>query len=165
MRQTVRETTKRNLGKICVNCGSTESIEYHHIVPLVLGGNDTESNMVALCHQCHKAAHCGRRISHYRNTTNMGRKSKIDKEYAYPYMDKYINGEIGKLKIINTLADCNMNVQKTANKMNYHRNTIVYHLQKIENKTGLNPMNFYDLAKLLLKSKLRGSGIQLTKTR
>lgn len=53
-----------------------------------------------------------------------------------------------ELKIINTLTDCNMNVQKTANKMNYHRNTIVYHLQKIESETGLNPMNFYDLVNL-----------------
>lgn len=53
-----------------------------------------------------------------------------------------------ELKIIKTLADCNMNVQKTANKLNYHRNTIVYHLQKIENETRLNPMNFYDLVKL-----------------
>lgn len=104
MRQTVCKATKRNLGNICANCGSAESIEYHHIVPLVLGGNDTESNMVALCHKCHKAAHCGRHINHYRNTTNMGRKSKIDKEYAYPYMDKYINGEIGNKKLMQVLG-------------------------------------------------------------
>lgn len=104
MRQTVRETTKRNLGKVCVNCGSTESIEYHHIVPLALGGNDTESNMVALCHQCHKAAHCGRHMSHYANTTNPGRKSKIEKPYAYYYMGKYVNGEIGNKKLMQVLG-------------------------------------------------------------
>lgn len=54
-----------------------------------------------------------------------------------------------ELKIINTLADCNMNVQKTANKLNYHRNTIVYHLEKIKEETGHDPMNFYDLVELV----------------
>lgn len=52
-------------------------------------------------------------------------------------------------EIIKTLADCNMNVHKTARVMNYHRNTIIYHLLKIKNKTGLEPLNFYDLVKLL----------------
>lgn len=52
-------------------------------------------------------------------------------------------------KIVKTLAYCNMNVQATANFMNYHRNTIIYHLQKIKKETGLDPMNFHDLVKLL----------------
>ena len=77
--------------------------------------------------------------------------ANIERSEAYyndgwiPFKDKLTEQE---LKIIKTLADCNMNVQKTSNKMNYHRNTIVYHLQKIENETGLNPMNFHDLVKL-----------------
>lgn len=54
-----------------------------------------------------------------------------------------------QIKIIKALADCNMNVQQTAKSINYHRNTIIYHLQKIKNETGLNPMNFYDLVKLI----------------
>lgn len=52
-------------------------------------------------------------------------------------------------KIIKTFADCNMNVQATANLMCYHRNTIIYHLRKVKKETGLDPMNFYDLIKLL----------------
>lgn len=52
-------------------------------------------------------------------------------------------------KIVKMLADCNMNIQAVANFMNYHRNTIIYHLQKVEKETGLDPMNFYDLVKLL----------------
>lgn len=54
-----------------------------------------------------------------------------------------------QLEIVKSLADCNMNVQKVANVMNYHRNTIIYHLQKVKKDTGLDPMNFYDLVKLL----------------
>lgn len=52
-------------------------------------------------------------------------------------------------EIVKAFADCNMNVQATANSMCYHRNTIIYHLQKVKKDTGLDPMRFYDLVKLL----------------
>lgn len=42
-------------GNKCVNCGATEDIEWHHIVPLEIGGYDTLENMAPLCHSCHKA--------------------------------------------------------------------------------------------------------------
>lgn len=53
----------------CSNCKSEENIEYHHIVPLVLGGTNNMSNITALCHKCHKAAHYGRHIHHYLNSS------------------------------------------------------------------------------------------------
>lgn len=42
-------------GNACLNCGSTEDIELHHVVGLELGGNHVASNIVPLCHTCHKA--------------------------------------------------------------------------------------------------------------
>lgn len=42
-------------GNRCINCGDDENIEFHHVVPLEIGGYDTPSNMVPLCHACHKA--------------------------------------------------------------------------------------------------------------
>ena len=56
---------RRKAGNICVNCGSTDGIEYHHIVPLFVGGQENETNIVPLCHRCHKAAHYGRNIQNY----------------------------------------------------------------------------------------------------
>jgi 5-methylcytosine-specific restriction endonuclease McrA len=41
----------------CVNCGSAEHIEYHHIVPLANGGNHIFTNIVPLCYECHLKAH------------------------------------------------------------------------------------------------------------
>ena len=43
--------------KVCVNCGSREDIEMHHIVPLSRGGSNNEGNIVYLCHGCHNKAH------------------------------------------------------------------------------------------------------------
>ena len=42
-------------GDRCVNCGSDENIEFHHIVPLAIGGTNNYGNVVPLCWRCHKA--------------------------------------------------------------------------------------------------------------
>lgn len=50
---------RKRIGMRCVNCGSTENLHYHHIVPLWSGGNDVESNMCCLCADCHSMIHFG----------------------------------------------------------------------------------------------------------
>lgn len=50
--------------------------------------------------------------------------------------------------IVVEFARNSMNVTDTANSLHYHRNTILYHLDKIREKTGLNPRNFFDLGEL-----------------
>ena len=52
-------------------------------------------------------------------------------------------------EVILMLADCNMNAAEAARRMMYHRNTIIFRMQSIKKKTGLNPGNFYDLVKLV----------------
>ena len=32
--------------------------------------------------------------------------------------------------------------------MNYHRNYIYYHVKRVQNKTGLDPYDFFDMQKL-----------------
>lgn len=51
--------------------------------------------------------------------------------------------------IILCYAENDMNVSKAAEKMHYHRNTILYRFTKIHRKTGLNPQRFYDLCRLV----------------
>lgn len=46
-------------------------------------------------------------------------------------------------------AENNMNAQKTADALHYHRNSVVYHLISVRKKLGKNPMKFYDLCELL----------------
>ena len=45
--------------KQCCNCGCTEDLRYHHIIPLVLGGNNIPSNIAVVCADCHSLIHYG----------------------------------------------------------------------------------------------------------
>lgn len=85
-------------GCACVNCGSYENVEYHHIVPISLGGTNAISNVVPLCHKCHKAAHCGRHLSHYSDHSNGGRKRRVPDEEFYRICNLWLDGQIGNLK-------------------------------------------------------------------
>lgn len=51
--------------------------------------------------------------------------------------------------IILSLAENDMNISKVAKEMKYHRNSILYHMDKIKRETGLSPYKFYDLIELL----------------
>lgn len=51
--------------------------------------------------------------------------------------------------IILAMADCDLQISKTARKLYCNRNTIIYHLQKIKVETGLDPEKFWDLCKLV----------------
>ena len=52
-------------------------------------------------------------------------------------------------EIIRNMADCNMRATAVARKMTYHRNTIVWRLDRIEDKTGINPRSFWGLVQLI----------------
>ena len=56
-------------------------------------------------------------------------------------------------EVILALADNDMNVSAASVKLFQHRNTTVYNIEKIKRKTGLNPMIFYDLVKLVEAAK------------
>lgn len=56
-------------------------------------------------------------------------------------------------EIIVAIANYDMNVSKASTKLYMHRNTVVYHLKKIRQSTGLNPQRFHDLTKLLLVAR------------
>ena len=41
----------------CTECGATQDLEVHHIVPRRLGGPDEPSNLITLCAACHTRQH------------------------------------------------------------------------------------------------------------
>ncbi|MDD3369218.1 MAG: DUF3850 domain-containing protein [Lachnospiraceae bacterium] len=51
--------------------------------------------------------------------------------------------------IIKSMAKNDMCVSEVARELNYQRGNIQYHLDKIKMQTGLDPMKFYDLNRLL----------------
>ena len=44
-------------GQGCANCGSTDCLQIHHIVPLAVGGTNNPRNLTLLCAECHSKAH------------------------------------------------------------------------------------------------------------
>lgn len=51
--------------------------------------------------------------------------------------------------IVVAMANHNMNVTDVARAIFAHRNTVLYHLDKIERETKLNPRHIHDLIDLL----------------
>lgn len=51
--------------------------------------------------------------------------------------------------VIISLAENDMRVSSVAEHLNYHRNTIIFHIKRINELYGLNPLRFYDLIQLL----------------
>lgn len=50
----VRSEVWRRDGGVCVQCGSRERLEFHHIIPVSRGGADTTRNLELLCEKCHR---------------------------------------------------------------------------------------------------------------
>ncbi len=48
-------------------------------------------------------------------------------------------------RIIVELAHHQLSALRVAKSMNYHRNTIYYHVRNIKKKTGLDPYDFFDM--------------------
>lgn len=51
-------------GDRCRQCGSTQGLEVHHIVPIAQGGDRFAlSNLITLCGSCHHDSHPGERAT------------------------------------------------------------------------------------------------------
>ena len=106
-RLVLSEERKLRIGTKCINCGSTEDLTYHHVIPLSIGGNDIDSNIVCLCGCCHKKLHNitdGDYIAHSllikngikrarKKGTTIGRpKTGVPNEFKTEFM-KFLNKE------------------------------------------------------------------------
>ena len=63
--------------------------------------------------------------------------------------------EISKMdiKVVFALADSGLNPSRAARKLFVHRNTVLHHIGEIKSYTGLDPLDFYDMAELLERFK------------
>lgn len=106
-------------GNRCVNCGSEDMIEFHHIVPIVLGGTNNYGNVVPLCWKCHKAIHRGITIDDLKaGRPNNGGRKRIDKDLAYDVFEHFIGGEIGNRKA-NELLGYKSDVTRMNNRVQF----------------------------------------------
>ena len=95
-RPSFRKILKDTLPSKCCNCGSDVDIQYHHIVPLRLGGTNKLSNIVPLCRVCHNIAHGSENIREICASDNPGRKRVNPPENYEDILWDYLKGDIGK---------------------------------------------------------------------
>jgi hypothetical protein len=57
-RESISEDVKRAVyrrdGGRCVNCGSSELLQFDHVIPVALGGNSSADNLQLLCSSCNR---------------------------------------------------------------------------------------------------------------
>ncbi|RKI87880.1 HNH endonuclease [Parablautia intestinalis] len=113
MRRNLSERDKKEIGVQCRNCGSKKELEYHHVVPISLGGKDVNSNIVCLCYPCHQKIHYGESKHGLHSTVikkgldvarkkgkKLGRPATgVPKEFIKEY-NKLQSGEYGSITIV-----------------------------------------------------------------
>ena len=102
---------KSVLGNTCVNCGATENIEYHHIVPICVGGTNKLSNIVPVCYRCHKAIHGEKDYREYKISLRM-KEEKIPINKYDDDIERYINCKITKDELLYILGVKNLSSNK-----------------------------------------------------
>lgn len=93
-------------GKACVNCDADDVVEYHHIVPLEVGGTNKFSNIVPLCLTCHMAVHMGnlKKAQRAAKRRMLSGRKRICPEGYKEILNDYLECRIGKKECVERLG-------------------------------------------------------------
>ena len=115
------------LGSKCVNCGAEKEIEYHHIVPICVGGTNKLSNIAPVCYRCHRAIHGEKDYRQYRAKEKRERNTSYDADIAL-----YVSCKMGKQALKSILE---MPKRGTLSQNTYYKNYLSSHgISRVINK-------------------------------
>lgn len=57
MSRSIPQWIKDRKYHFCAACGSEVDLQYHHLIPRVLGGKDEPDNIIVFCAECHQKWH------------------------------------------------------------------------------------------------------------
>ena len=111
-RRTLNQSDKEEIGLKCCNCGSTSDLQYHHIIPISIGGKDINSNICCLCYDCHYKLHHdgkGSKVANYSELIKKGQararlKGKVPGRIGNEITVIWSNGRKLKTKNVNEVA-------------------------------------------------------------
>ena len=111
-RRTLTKKDKEEIGLKCCNCGSTSDLQYHHIIPIAIGGKDINSNICCLCYNCHyKLHHDGKenKVKNYGELIKKGQakarlKGKVPGRIGNEITVIWSNGRKLKVKNVNEVS-------------------------------------------------------------
>lgn len=72
MSRTVPQWIKDSKYHFCAACGREDDLQYHHLVPTVLGGKTEPSNIIVLCGECHQKWHMQNGSVHHNYLVKQG---------------------------------------------------------------------------------------------
>lgn len=78
---TMRKKLKDAVAK-CEKCKRKGDLDIHHLKPIAKGGDNTPSNLVALCPNCHRDCHNGSTTQKDLKKVVKKRTDKVKKEFA-----------------------------------------------------------------------------------
>lgn len=126
-------------GTICCNCqkDQKDAIQFHHIIPLAIGGNDYDSNIVPLCDDCHNLIHHGTTKKGNYNHSELIKKGmqKAKKEGKVPGRAKTTIDDISeefKTFYYPKIKNKSITITKAAYEMNISRQTVYKYISIIE---------------------------------
>jgi hypothetical protein len=64
--------------RACAFCGSQDHLEEHHMMPLCMGGDNSDENLIYLCHACH------RQVSDYQRRVLKKQRKRTKHKDIYP---------------------------------------------------------------------------------
>ena len=137
-RRTLTKKDKEEIGLKCCNCGSEEDLQYHHIIPLSLGGNDINSNMCCLCYKCHyKLHHNGKdsKVANYGELIKNGKARAKQKEGFTDGRPKKKNKEqIQQMLQLLTVNGGNMSYSQVSELYDISSRTLMRYQKEYSNK-------------------------------
>lgn len=121
------------LPQTCANCGSNEEVEYHHIVPLYVGGTNRKTNIVPLCASCHYAVHHGVNLDDFHKRIKVGgRPQKTYTKAQIGLLEQYLLSEVPKSTVCDAFGIGNIDRKSRITKESMKSLGICNYQNKIE---------------------------------
>ena len=140
-RKKLNNSEKILIGLKCANCESIEGLEYHHIIPLSLGGSNLLSNYVCLCYKCHSLMHGRKEAINISEATKIGLQKAKDRGVK-------LGRRLGDTYETNKSIEAKKMIQK----LNYSFDGVLSN-EDTYKQIGISRNSFYKYKKELLEKK------------
>ena len=140
-RKKLNNSEKNLIGLKCANCESIEGLEYHHIIPLSLGGSNLLSNYVCLCYKCHALMHGRKEAINISEATKIGLQKAKDRGVK-------LGRHLGDTYETNKSIEAKKMIQK----LNYSFDGVLSN-EDTYKQIGISRNSFYKYKKELLEKK------------